>query len=87
MHVSIFHDITRISDLKDFCEHTVPVFNPPIVIASGDLTDAKESNNIGSRQYESEWIAYRNAVHNCFNNKSTVWLDIRGNHGIYFYLL
>lgn len=87
MHISIFHDLSRISDLKDFCENTVPVFKPPLVIASGDLTDGKEPNDIGSRQYEQEWIAYREALNNCIENKTApLWLDIRGNHGKSFHI-
>lgn len=47
-------------------------------MASGDLTDAKDSNHLGSRQYEREWRIYRDIVRDA--ESKTVWLDIRGNH-------
>lgn len=49
------------------------------MLASGDLTDAKDSDHLGSRQYELEWRTYRNIVDATVESK-TVWLDIRGNH-------
>ncbi len=47
----------------------------------GDLTDAKNSDYFGSRQYESEWITYEKILKENTILNDTIWLDIRGNHG------
>ncbi|KAE8751912.1 hypothetical protein FOCC_FOCC001389 [Frankliniella occidentalis] len=79
-HISIFRDPTRLSDLQSFCRLTIPAIKPTVVLASGDLTDAKASDNMGSTQYEQEWIYYRNLIDKCNLGNHTTWLDIRGNH-------
>lgn len=81
IHISIFQDPFRISDFKDFCFRTVQTIKPPVVLASGDLTDAKTSDSIGSQQFEKEWLYYRNTLNECHIREKTTWLDIRGNHG------
>lgn len=56
------------------------------MLASGDLTDAKTKDAIGSQQFETEWRHYRDILkENDIGNK-TLWLDIRGNHGKHIYL-
>ncbi|KAG8240348.1 hypothetical protein J437_LFUL000823, partial [Ladona fulva] len=80
IHISIFHDFSRISELKEFCDITVNVINPKVVLASGDLTDAKSENNMGSRQYIEEWKYYQGILKDCKALKKTLWLDVRGNH-------
>lgn len=52
-----------------------------MVLASGDLTDAKTFDGIGSQQFEGEWKNYKNILDECNVKDKTVWLDIRGNHG------
>lgn len=49
------------------------------MIASGDLTDAKDTI-LGSEQYVEEWQAYYNALVDTKVLSKTKWLDIRGNH-------
>ena len=50
------------------------------MIASGDLTDAKDSDGVGSFQLREEWKTYKSLlVKNNVLNK-TLYLDIRGNH-------
>ena len=48
---------------------------------SGDLTDAKNMDMLGSKQYIEEWATYRDILHTSGVLNKTVWLDIRGNHG------
>lgn len=57
------------------------MINPSVVLASGDLTDAKTRDNIGSKQFETEWVYYKSILNECKIQEKTVWLDIRGNHG------
>lgn len=54
---------------------------PSVVLASGDLTDAKTRDNIGSKQVLQEWQTYRDVLRECNIKQKTLWLDIRGNHG------
>lgn len=49
------------------------------VIASGDLTDAKDTL-LGSDQYIEEWQAYYKALTDYDVFSKTKWLDLRGNH-------
>lgn len=51
------------------------------VCPTGDLTDAKNIDTLGSRQYEDEWKLYRNTLDKFNVAKKTIWLDVRGNHG------
>ncbi|XP_047002995.1 transmembrane protein 62-like [Schistocerca americana] len=80
IHISIFHDETRVTEFKEFCDITVDAIRPSLVLASGDLTDAKSEDNMGSRQYVKEWMVYKNVLDETKINEKTVWLDIRGNH-------
>lgn len=50
-------------------------------MASGDLTDAKTKDAIGSDQFEGEWKHYRDILTDAHVTQKTLWLDIRGNHG------
>lgn len=60
---------------------TLDVIEPTVVLASGDLTDAKDSDNLGSRQYRDEWQIYHDIIQQGHVQNKTIWLDIRGNHG------
>ena len=59
IHVSIFRDSERISEFEKFCFWLQSVVRPPVVVASGDLTDAKTSDHFGSRQWLQEWKFYQ----------------------------
>lgn len=54
---------------------------PPIVLASGDLTDARDNDHIGARQYVREWQIYNDIVTRSNVQNKTYWMDIKGNHG------
>jgi 3',5'-cyclic AMP phosphodiesterase CpdA len=81
LHLSQFHDKGRIDDFELFCSQVLQLIKPRVVLASGDLTDAKNADLTGSRQYEYEWREYQRVLQ---DNKqmlsSTLWLDVRGNH-------
>ncbi len=51
-----------------------------MVVASGDLTDAKALTRLNSFQVQEEWENYRNILKETNVTKMTQWLDIRGNH-------
>lgn len=51
------------------------------MLATGDLTDAKTKDNLGSSQVKKEWIYYYNIIKESGITEYTTWLDIRGNHG------
>jgi hypothetical protein len=59
IHLSIFRDSERISEFEKFCFWLQSVVRPPVVVASGDLTDAKTSDHFGSRQWLQEWKFYQ----------------------------
>ncbi|CAH0714521.1 unnamed protein product, partial [Brenthis ino] len=80
IHLSIFRDPGRISQFQQFCDSTVKTIKPYVVLATGDLTDAKTKDNLGSSQVKTEWIYYYNIIEESGVTKNTTWLDIRGNH-------
>lgn len=80
LHISIFSDPLRAIHLKDFARKTIDAIRPAVVLASGDLTDAKAPNIIVSAQYEKEWKTYYDILYEAGVQDKTVWLDIRGNH-------
>ncbi|XP_031848051.1 transmembrane protein 62 [Nomia melanderi] len=80
IHISIFRDPFRITELKEFCNVTVDVIKPAVVLASGDLTDAKAKDKMGSGQILEEWQYYKQVLDDTEVSKRTLWLDVRGNH-------
>ncbi|VDM32239.1 unnamed protein product [Hydatigera taeniaeformis] len=92
LHLSQFHDRGRTHDFSRLCSAHFPVIAPDIVIVSGnssaltailgDITDAKLPNMRGSRQFEVEWAAYDRIVRRFCASRRTIWLDMRGNHGL-----
>ncbi|XP_052769195.1 transmembrane protein 62-like [Mya arenaria] len=79
IHISRFYGHSRGPELRTFCDTHLGVIRPDLVMATGDLTDAKFRDLKGSRQYEDEWKAYNETVYHCKRTVKT-WLDLRGNH-------
>lgn len=53
----------------------------------GDLTDAKTKDKMGSKQILEEWQYYKRILDDTEVNKKTLWLDVRGNHGICYLII
>ncbi|CAG2116222.1 unnamed protein product [Medioppia subpectinata] len=80
LHLSIHFDPKRAPDLEKFCEEYIDIIKPSVVLATGDLTDARTKSPMGSRVHEEEWVMYWNALNKTKVGSRTVWLDIKGNH-------
>ena len=83
LHLSAFRDPTRTSQLLNFVKYTINIINPAVVLASGDLTDAKKNILFDSKQHIYEWLMYNSILHSTGILNKTVWLDMRGNHDCY----
>ncbi|XP_020604256.1 transmembrane protein 62-like [Orbicella faveolata] len=80
IHISKYRDRQRARDLKQFCNENIDVIRPVAVLATGDLTDAKDMYRLGSKQYKEEWEEYYNVLKETKVEDKTKWLDLRGNH-------
>lgn len=83
IHLSLFKDHpNRAADFQKFCTDVIDVIKPKVVIASGDLTDAKDKI-FGSGQYEEEWKTYYSTLVDAHVFNKTTFLDLRGNHDMF----
>ena len=77
LHISKHHHPDIQEDLHEFFSTTLDTIKPRVVLASGDLTDGKDSDGIGSFQVKEEWEAYRKLLVKNKVTQKTLYLDIR----------
>ena len=83
LHLSIHFDPKRGPDLEKFCTKHIDIIKPSVVLATGDLTDSRTRDPMGSTVFEKEWIMYWNVLNKTKVSSRTNWLDIKGNHGLH----
>lgn len=83
IHVSKYRDHGCLAHLRHFLVNEMQLVGPELVVATGDLTDAKAHNRLTSLQHREEWIAYHELLQDSgvLNKKNgNFWFDQRGNH-------
>ena len=80
IHISAYHDSNIVSDLKDFIYSIITIINPSLVLATGDLVDAKSEDGFSTHQNTEEWKIYYSILQETKIEEKIPWLDLRGNH-------
>ncbi|PVV05206.1 hypothetical protein BB560_000277 [Smittium megazygosporum] len=83
LHLSKFNSAGGVMHLLHFLNSALPFISPRHLFITGDLTDGKDKNKIGSQQYLEEWVAYNNALKNfglLERDNGEFLFDQRGNH-------
>ncbi|XP_062503403.1 transmembrane protein 62-like [Corticium candelabrum] len=78
IHISKYENPGAISDFKIFCSVTIDVIRPELVLATGDLTHARDG--AFSTQFKEEWHVYKKILDDTGVTQKTKWIDMRGNH-------
>ncbi|KAH7044364.1 Metallo-dependent phosphatase-like protein [Linnemannia elongata] len=82
LHISTFRKAST-ANFYTFLSTALPLVEPAFVVVTGDLTDAKDKQLVGSMQYVNEWVTYRDALEESgvlMKRNGTFWHDLRGNH-------
>lgn len=83
IHVSKYTASGGIHHLNSLILNEIPLLAPDLVLATGDLTDAKFVHSATSEQHREEWIKYYSSLQSSrviLRNNQTFWFDQRGNH-------
>nr|XP_033808730.1 transmembrane protein 62 isoform X2 [Geotrypetes seraphini] len=59
---------------------SIDFIKPSLILVTGDLTDSKTKDKLGSDQFEMEWQMYQTILKKSKAMEKWKWLDIRGNH-------
>lgn len=84
IHVSDIHINSYDSRMRGhfikFLDDIIPLVNPSFVLATGDLTDGKDSLGLTTKQIESDWQFYSSQLTQRGYHRKDFWYDIPGNH-------
>ncbi|KAI9271533.1 Metallo-dependent phosphatase-like protein [Phascolomyces articulosus] len=78
LHISKFKNQGHTNHFIQFMNSFLPMIKPELVVVTGDLTDAKDSDRIKTQQYPEEWEMYKAIVEQ--GSGGIPWYDTRGNH-------
>jgi predicted MPP superfamily phosphohydrolase len=65
--VSKYRKKGGLTHLQAFIDNELPLIAPDLVLATGDITDAKLDDSLKSKQHVEEWQAYYDALKELFN--------------------